>query len=87
MTVFYYDYGVPSRPFHHRTKSEQALKERVQSLLNDTGLGGAKAKQKIGGLLPGGIRIKGLSGGEKRRLSLVSWIKSGQTVYIMDYER
>ena len=26
--------------------------------------------QRIGGLLPGGIRIPGLSGGEKRRLSL-----------------
>ena len=26
--------------------------------------------QRVGGLLPGGIRIQGLSGGEKRRLSL-----------------
>jgi len=26
--------------------------------------------QLVGGLLPGGIRVRGLSGGEKRRLSL-----------------
>jgi len=50
----------------------EALKERVEMLLTETGLGGARSKRWIGGVLPGGLRVKGLSGGQRRRLSLVS---------------
>ena len=57
-----------------RELSAQEIEKEVQSLLHETGLGGEKAERKIGGLLPGGIRIKGLSGGERRRLSLVRGI-------------
>jgi hypothetical protein len=37
---------------------------------SQVGLGG-KLHQSVGGPLPGGLNIRGLSGGEKRRLSLV----------------
>lgn len=54
-----------------RSLSRETIKDRVATLLQETGLG-ARANQRIGGILPGGISIKGLSGGEKKRLGLVS---------------
>ena len=41
----------------------------AQELINKAGLKG-KEGQRVGGMLPGGIRVQGLSGGEKRRLAL-----------------
>jgi len=42
---------------------------KAMELIALAGLRG-KENQRVGGLLPGGIRFPGLSGGEKRRLSL-----------------
>eukprot|EP01132_Coremiostelium_polycephalum_P004287 gene4287-5362_t len=61
--------------------SEDAKNRRVQEVLEDIGLT-RKAKSKIGGILPGGIILKGLSGGEKRRVSIGSMlIVRGRMVY------
>lgn len=38
----------------------------------------------MGGLLPGGIRIRGLSGGEKRRLSLCCAIITSPDILFAD---
>ena len=43
---------------------------RVKWLIDDMGLHG-KENQFTGGPLPGGLTLRGLSGGEKRRLSMV----------------
>lgn len=51
---------------------KMAEKERlVLKLIEEVGLQG-KESCSVGGPLPGGLRVRGLSGGEKRRLSLVS---------------
>lgn len=43
---------------------------RVLKVLEEVGLQ-KKAGDYVGGELPGGLNLRGLSGGEKRRLSLV----------------
>lgn len=43
----------------------------VKRLIIDVGLNG-KENMRVGGCLQNGINVKGLSGGQRRRLSLVS---------------
>lgn len=44
--------------------------ELAQALIDEVGLGGCE-RMRVGGVLQSGIVIKGLSGGQRRRLSLV----------------
>jgi ATP-binding cassette subfamily G (WHITE) protein 2 len=50
--------------------SVEEKRGKVTHLLEDVGLHD-KGERYVGGELPGGMNLRGLSGGEKRRLSLV----------------
>lgn len=54
-----------------RNLSRDHKEQLAVRLIADVGLKG-KEDMHVGGPLPGGLSITGLSGGEKRRLSLVS---------------
>lgn len=43
-----------------------------------------KVACQVGGLLPGGINVRGISGGEKRRLSIACALVSQPSVIFMD---
>ena len=47
------------------------------------GLGEAK-NTMVGGLLPGGVQFRGLSGGERRRLSIATGVISAPSVIFLD---
>ena len=47
-------------------------------------MGATQDERQIGGILPGGIRIRGLSGGEKRRLSLCCGIITNPHILFAD---
>lgn len=53
-----------------RSLGREAKEQLAIKLIADVGLKG-KEDMHVGGPLPGGLSIPGLSGGEKRRLSLV----------------
>ena len=38
----------------------------------------------VGGMLPGGILLRGLSGGERKRLSIASVLLSGPSILFLD---
>lgn len=57
--------------------------ERAREVISLAGLYG-KENQHVGGRLPGGIMVRGLSGGEKRRLSLCCGIVEGPEVLFCD---
>lgn len=61
------DFYAQLRLGHSATQSEK--RHVVDFLLADVGLAG-KEKQYVGGILPGGLSVTGLSGGERRRLAL-----------------
>ncbi|EGG14347.1 ABC transporter G family protein [Cavenderia fasciculata] len=56
---------------------------RVAEVLQDIGLS-AKAKSKVGGMLPGGIMLRGLSGGEKRRVSIGCGLVTNPNIIFLD---
>ena len=56
---------------------------RASALILRAGLQG-KEHQSVGGTLPGGIGVRGLSGGEKRRLSLVCATVAGPAILFAD---
>ena len=42
------------------------------------------ARTQVGGLLPGGLNVRGLSGGEKRRLSIACCVVAAPRVVFLD---
>ncbi|EGG16016.1 hypothetical protein DFA_09688 [Cavenderia fasciculata] len=66
----------------HGYTREQKM-ERVRNVLQEIGLT-EKADTKIGGLLPGGIVLGGLSGGEKRRVSIGCGLVTNPSIIICD---
>jgi ATP-binding cassette, subfamily G (WHITE), member 2 len=57
--------------------------ERARVVIGIAGLQG-KEDARVGGRLPGGILVRGLSGGEKRRLSLCCGIVAAPAVLFCD---
>lgn len=55
----------------------------VLRLLESVGLKG-KEDQYVGGPLPGGLQVRGLSGGEKRRLSLCCATITDPSILFLD---
>jgi len=45
---------------------------------------GALAAAQVGGALPGGILVRGLSGGEKRRLNIACALISAPSILFLD---
>jgi ATP-binding cassette, subfamily G (WHITE), member 2 len=56
----------------------------IHSLLDKVGLGGDVRLRPIGGGLPGGIVIRGLSGGERKRLSLACALAMKPKILFLD---
>jgi len=63
--------------------SKEEKKKLCRKLLTQVGLGG-KENQKVGGPLPGGLSVRGLSGGEKRRLSLCCGTITNPAILFLD---
>jgi len=43
-----------------------------------------RPRRQVGGVLPGGIRVRGLSGGEQRRLSIACALVAQPAVLFLD---
>jgi hypothetical protein len=56
---------------------------RVEEVLAAVGLGGHH-KTLVGGVLPGGLMLRGLSGGERKRLSIAAGILAAPSVVFLD---
>jgi ATP-binding cassette, subfamily G (WHITE), member 2 len=63
--------------------SAQAKDALARRLIEDVGLKG-KENTYVGGPLPGGLRVRGLSGGEKRRLSLCCGTVTAPSLLFLD---
>jgi ABC-type multidrug transport system ATPase subunit len=63
--------------------SKAERKQRVVDVLSAMGL---KHRQKtmVGGTLPGGLMLRGLSGGERKRLSIAAGILAAPSVIFLD---
>lgn len=57
--------------------------ERMNSVLRTMGLEKVK-NSKVGGVLPGGLAVRGLSGGEKRRLSIACGLVANPSILFLD---
>ena len=58
-------------------------KSRMISVLRTMGLEKV-VKSKVGGVLPGGIAVRGISGGEKRRLSIACGLVANPSILFLD---
>ncbi|EGC35232.1 hypothetical protein DICPUDRAFT_33697 [Dictyostelium purpureum] len=63
--------------------SEQEKVKRVEQVIDEVGLS-HRRDSKVGGVLPGGIVIKGLSGGEKRRVSIGCGLVTNPSLIFLD---
>ncbi|KAK5579361.1 hypothetical protein RB653_009043 [Dictyostelium firmibasis] len=63
--------------------NEQEKWKIVEQVIKDIGLT-KKAKSKIGGILPGGMMVKGLSGGEKKRVSIGCALVTNPSLVFLD---
>ena len=73
---------------HHHNNNHQAVdaderKARIEDVLRIMGLWKARYTQ-VGGALPGGILVRGLSGGEKRRLSIGCGLIASPSIIFLD---
>jgi ATP-binding cassette subfamily G (WHITE) protein 2 len=57
--------------------------QRVEEVLAAVGLG-THHKTLVGGVLPGGLMLRGLSGGERKRLSIAAGILASPSVVYLD---
>ncbi|EGC40363.1 ABC transporter G family protein [Dictyostelium purpureum] len=57
--------------------------ERIDQILEQIGLK-HRADSKIGGILPGGIILRGLSGGEKRRVTIGCGLITSPSIILLD---
>jgi ATP-binding cassette subfamily G (WHITE) protein 2 len=63
--------------------SHEERQSRMEDVLRTMGLWRARGTQ-VGGALPGGILVRGLSGGEKRRLSIACALIASPSIIFMD---
>ncbi|KYQ91489.1 ABC transporter G family protein [Tieghemostelium lacteum] len=73
---FYADLTLP-------TLSDEEKSERVKTVMQDIGLY-EKANTLVGGVLPGGIILKGLSGGQKKRVSIGCALVTNPSLIFLD---
>ena len=61
----------------------QRRKERIREVLAEVGLAHAH-RTIVGGTLPGGLMMRGLSGGERKRLAIATGILAAPSVLFLD---
>lgn len=74
---FYADIILP------KTFDKPERRARVDEVLSAMGLK-HKAKTMVGGTLPGGLMLRGLSGGERKRLSIAAGILAAPSIVFLD---
>eukprot|EP01133_Synstelium_polycarpum_P014998 gene14998-17734_t len=74
---FYADLKLPN------SWTNREREERINSVLEQIGLT-HRADAKIGGMLPGGILVRGLSGGEKRRVTIGCALVTSPSIMLLD---
>uniref|UniRef100_A0A7S4VRH1 ABC transporter domain-containing protein n=1 Tax=Alexandrium monilatum TaxID=311494 RepID=A0A7S4VRH1_9DINO len=74
---FYADLTLPSSS--SREQRQGAIRDRLMSV----GLADREA-QRVGGRLPGGFSVRGLSGGERRRLSIAAGVVHSPALVFLD---
>mmetsp|Transcript_24951 Transcript_24951/g.77585 ORF Transcript_24951/g.77585 Transcript_24951/m.77585 type:complete len:650 (+) Transcript_24951:73-2022(+) len=74
---FYADLTLPG------SASAELRRTAVQERLTSVGLAG-REQQRVGGRLPGGFAVRGLSGGERRRLSIAAGVVHSPALVFLD---
>jgi ABC-type multidrug transport system ATPase subunit len=65
------------------SSSPKEYEEAIDYVLSAMGLSHT-SKTLVGGVLPGGILLRGLSGGERKRLSIATVLLSGPSILFLD---